>query len=457
MIKKVTITLTTLLTTLLIISFMSGTYLVNAQEVDENQATAENMLSMLTESEAEVISLFETITGDGGTIPLDASEALQEAQEQHAEAQTFYDEGDYEKCIEKATKALNKYGKAITKATEEPEEPEDPETTEEPEATTTEEVEEETEEPSITAAMKKAENRIKQLEKIATKLAEQGIDVTEATTLLMDAKAILETIIEDPEGAEELLSEANGLIGEATSMLKQNGEPIKEAKIEHFRQQAQHHVEQLAAKMNRFMAKFGSSEENSLMVQTQYGEILAGLEAIDTKDGLKDAVTQLRLLEKETRNVGKGTEVEDLLDEEGFESLKGQLKLESKLDYYQGIVEALDPEDPVRVEVEPLLAQVEGLLGGAETALVEGDEDLADEMLEEAEMVLDDVEDLLGDSVKGNGQGAKPDKEEKDAKVNGKDPKDEETMEEDIEEPNSEEPEDPEDPEETEDPEPETT
>jgi hypothetical protein len=117
MIKKVMITLTSLLVTILLTSFMGGTYLVNAQEVDENQVTAENMLSTLTESEAEVISLFETITGDGGTIPEDASEALQEAQEQHVEAQTSYDEGDYEKCIEKATKALNNYGKAITEAT----------------------------------------------------------------------------------------------------------------------------------------------------------------------------------------------------------------------------------------------------------------------------------------------------------------------------------------------------
>ena len=466
MIKKVMITLTSLLVTILLTSFMGGTYLVNAQEVDENQVTAENMLSTLTESEAEVISLFETITGDGGTIPEDATEALQEAQEQHAEAQTLYDEGDYEKCIEKATKALNNYGKAINEATpEEPEEqePEDPEApeehedSEEPEDMATEQVEEETEKIiGINTAIEKAGNRITKLEKIAAKLADQEIDVAEATALLEEAREILETIsLEDSEGAEELLSEANALIGEATSLLKKNGEPIKEAKIEHFRKQALHHVEQLQTKMNRFMNKFGSAEETSSMVQTQYGEILAGLEGIDIKDGLKEAVTQLRLLEKETRNVGKGTEVEELLGEEGFESLKGQLKLESKLDYYQGIVEALDAEDPVRVEVEPLLVQVMELLGGAETALVEGNADQADEMVEEAEIILDDVEDLLGDYVKGNSKGPKSDNEAKDAKLNGKGHKDEETIEETTEEP--EEPEDSDDPEEPEDTETDTT
>jgi ElaB/YqjD/DUF883 family membrane-anchored ribosome-binding protein len=314
----------------------------------------------------------------------------------------------------------------------------------------TEQVEEETEKIiGINTAIEKAGNRITKLEKIAAKLADQEVDVTEATTLLEEAKAKLETIsLEDLEGAEELLSEANALIGEATSLLKKNGEPIKEAKIEHFRQQAQHHVEQLQTKMNRFMNKFGSSEETSSMVQTQYGEILAGLIGIDTKDGLKEAVTQLRLLEKETRNVGKGTEVEELLGEEGFESIKGQLKLETKLEYYRGIVEALDAEDPVRVEVEPLLVQVEELLGGAETALVEGNEDQADEMIEEAEIILDDVEDLLGDYVKGNSKGPKSDKEVKDIQLNGKGHKDEETIEETTEEPkDSDDPEEPEDPE----------
>ena len=431
--KIMMIILTTLFTSILLTSVMGGTYLVRAQ-VDENQATAENMLSMLTESQAESTSIFETITGDGGTIPEDAAEALLEAQEQHAEAQTLYDEGDYEKCIEKATKALNQYGKAITEATKK--EYEDSET---PETTTTE-IEEETEElVGISVVIQKAENRIKQIEKIAAKQKDLEIDVTEATKLLEEARSILDTIsLEDPQGAEEKLSEVNELIGEATVLLKKNGEPIKEAKVEHFRQQAIHQIEQLQVKMARFMNRFGSSEITLMTVQTQYEDILAELTAIDTHDGLKEAVTQLRLLEKETRNVGKNTEVEELLGEEGFEALKGQLKLESRLEYFQGIVETLDSEDPVRAEAEQLLVQVEELLGEAETALADGNEDQADEMVEDAEAILEQVEDLLGDYVKGAGNGVKPDKEVKDSKENGKGPKDENTIE-DIEEPEVEE------------------
>ena len=441
--------LTLIMMTLLTASALGGAVFAHAQEVevDENMVAAENMLSILTESEAEVTSLFEQIINDGGEVPEDAAEALLEAQELHAEAQGLYDEDSYEETVEKATEALNKYGKAITEAT--PEEPEDPE---EPETMTTEE-QEETEKTEnmidITTAIEKARKRITKLDEIATKLTEQGIDVSEANAKLIEASEILDSILlEDTEGAEELLSDANSLIGEATGMLKSNGEPIKEEKIELFRNQAMHHVEQLNIKMLRFLEKFGSSEGDSLLMQAQYGEIFAGLGAIDTKDGLKAAVTQLKWLEKEKRNVGKGTPVEELLGEDTFESIDDQTKMESKLEYYWGIVNEMDDEDPVKAEALVLLSQVEGLLVGAETALVEGDEDLADEMEEEAEEILENIDDLVGSSDKG--KGSKPTNDTKGAKSNGNGHnKDDEPIEETIEGQEPEEPEDPEDPEES--------
>ena len=58
--KKVIVILTALLATLLATSFMGEAYHVKAQEVDENQIAAENLLSLLSESKSEVTSLFET-------------------------------------------------------------------------------------------------------------------------------------------------------------------------------------------------------------------------------------------------------------------------------------------------------------------------------------------------------------------------------------------------------------
>jgi len=432
--------LSLIMMTLLTASALGGAVFAHAQEVevDENMVAAENLLSMLSERESAVTSLFEQIVGEGGEVPEDAAEALLEAQELHAEAQGLYDEGSYEESLEKATDALNKYGKAITEAT--PEEPEDPE---EPETMTTEEQEETEKMVGLFTAIEKARKRITNLDEIANKLIEQGIDVSEAKAKLFDAGLILDSILlEDIEGAEEQLFEANSLIGEATGMLKSNGEPIKEEKIELFRTQAMHHMEQLNIKMLRFLDKFGSSEEDSLLMQAKYGEISKGLSAIDTKDGLKAAVTQLKWLEKEKRNVGKGTEVEELLGEDTFESIDDQTKMESKLEYYWEIVNAMDDEDPVRAEVLVFLSQVEDLLVGAETALVEGDEDLADEKTEEAEEILEIIDDLVGSSGKGKGKGSKQNNATKGAKSNGNGHnKDDEPIEETIE---GQEPEDPE-------------
>jgi len=186
-------------------------------------------------------------------------------------------------------------------------------------------------------------------------------------------------------------------------------------------------------------------------MQAKYGEIFTGLGAIDTKDGLKAAVTQLKSFEKDKRNVGKGTEVEALLGEDTFESIDDQTKLESKLEYYWEIVNEMDDDDPVKADALVLLSQVEDLLAGAETALVDGDEDLADEKEEEAEEKLENIDDLVGSSDKGKGKGSKPTNDTKGAKSNGKGHnKDDEPIDETIEGQEPEEPEDPEDPEEPE-------
>ena len=154
--NKKLIILTTLLATIFAASFMGGAPIVYAQEVDEDQVAAETMLSLLTDSEAEVTSLFETIIGDGGTVPEDATDALIDAQELHAEAQTLYELGDYEESIEKATEALNKYGEALTEAT--PEEPEILEVVETIEII------------DLSAAIDLTKDRLEQLEEIARQL-----------------------------------------------------------------------------------------------------------------------------------------------------------------------------------------------------------------------------------------------------------------------------------------------
>ena len=143
--------------TLLITSILGGAVTAYAQEVGENQVAAENLLSILMNSESEVKSLFETIVGDGGEVPEVATEALIKAQKLHADALGHYDEGRYEECVEKSTEAINKYGEALTEATPE-----------EPEVMITHEETVETEKMTgLTTAIEKTRKRIIKLEKNA--------------------------------------------------------------------------------------------------------------------------------------------------------------------------------------------------------------------------------------------------------------------------------------------------
>ena len=70
--------------TLLTASALGGAVFAHAQEVevDENMVAAENLLSVLSERESAVTSLFEQIVNDGGEVPENAHEAFEEAHQQ---------------------------------------------------------------------------------------------------------------------------------------------------------------------------------------------------------------------------------------------------------------------------------------------------------------------------------------------------------------------------------------
>ena len=386
--------LTLILMTLLTVSALGGV-MAYAQVVDENMVAAETLLSLLEASEGEVTSLFETIVNDGGIVPEDAQEALEEAQQLRAEAQGLFDEGSYLECVEKATEALNKYGEAITEAT--PEEPEEM-------GTQVELVEEETEKMVVlTTAIEKARARIVKLEEIADNLDALSIDTEDARLLLVEAEGILDDIpenilLEDVDEVEDMLSEAKSLIGEATGILKNKGEPKKQEKIQHFIAQTKHHVGQLEKKMNKILAKMGSSEENVLKLQTQFGGVFTELEGIDTKDGLKEAVTQLKWLVKETKQIGKGDDDEEsLFEDETIEAINSQTEMETLIEKYRVQVMELEAGEE-QDELLAMLIETEELLAQAEDALISGDEDLAEELSDEAEDILDAFDDMFDEA-----------------------------------------------------------
>jgi hypothetical protein len=408
--KKIMITLATLLATLMATSFMGGDQLVYAQEVDENMVAAESLLSMLTDSEAEVTSIFESIIGEGGEVPEEATDAYNDAQELHQEAQELFDEELYEESLEKATEALNKYGEAITIATPEPEEMTPLE----------EEIQVETDKlTGLFRAVANARDKLSKLDTIVMALESQGIEGTDVTPLFEEIENELvafEADLNNPEIDKSTLNfgQVNSKITHLINEIRKMGKPIKTQKFENFQLQYTQRVSQLEKKMNKILAKMGSSEENMLMLQSQFGQINEQIEGIDTDD-FKEAVKELKKWVKETKKVSKNKEIEEQIGEDGLESINEQIEIEIKLQYYMGLLDEMEDDDPMKAEILDLITIIQGLIDDAETALVDEDEGLADSKMTEAKDKLDELDDLMGNG-KGKNKG-KPEKEPKVKKV----------------------------------------
>lgn len=379
-------TITALLIMLLATSAAAGISFAAVENTGTPQQAAETLLGVLKDSRAEVTILFDAIVEGGGEVPEDAQEALDEADELRDEAQSLYDAGDYEDSIEKATKALNKYGKAASLALK---------TNEDDET----EAEEEDDAYKLLAGYEKAVDRLERLKTIAGELTAQGIDTSEADAIILEVEDSLSHLEEaldqgDLEAAESLLGEVNGTLGKLTATLQILSKPKKKEKMEHFIDQTRHRVQQLETKMLRILAKYGLSEEDEQAISDEFQAIIAGLDDIDVdRDDLGDAVDSLKGLVKETNRVGKDKDVE----EDVVDDINMLNKHESKLNRYRERIRELEGLGAPTDELLGLLNEAEGLLSQANDEMDAGNKEAAKGLIDDADDVLDELDDMIDD------------------------------------------------------------
>lgn len=368
----------------------TGLDLIPVQAKGPRDQSAETMLGLLEQSNAEVTALFDSITAAGGQVPENAQEQLQEAIQLQAEAQAHYDAGEYEECIEKATDALNVYGKAASKANEAEDE--------EDEGTEDNETEKNL---GLFTAVDRARAYLEKLRSIATDLESQGIDVTEAKSLLDQAEAALNSAEDalnqgDFEAAEGLLEEARSLMGQATGDLRSLSEPKKKEKIEHFVNQTMIRVRQLEVKMLRILSKYGVSEEDTQALTAEFQAMIAALEGVDVdRDDLDDVVDQLKGLVKESHEFGKG---HDEVEDETIKRLKDVSNLEAKLNRYRERLRELEQLGYGTGNMTGIYTEAEGLLSEAMVKLEAGDREATEDLIDQIDEMLDDIDDMIDDA-----------------------------------------------------------
>jgi chromosome segregation ATPase len=390
--KTVKKTITALLIMLLATSTAGGLSFAAAEDPETPQQTAETLLTVLDTRRAEVLALFDSIVEGGGEVPEDAQESFDEADGLRDEAQALYDAGDYEEAIEEATEAINKYGEATSLAME----------TDEDEGTEPEEDEDEDDGYGVIAGYEKAVDRLEKLKAIAEALEAQGMDVSEADALILEAEDSLSQLEEalnqgDLGAAGSLLGESNGTLGKLTAALKTIGKPKKKEKMEHFINQTRHRVQQLETKMLRILAKYGLTEEDEQAIKAEFQAMIAGLDDIDVdRDDLGETVNSLKRLVKETNRVGKGKDV----DEEVVDKIKKLNKHESNLNRYRERITELEGLGAPTDELLGLLNEAEGLLSQADDEMNAGNKDAAEDLIDEADAILDTLDDMIDDLEK---------------------------------------------------------
>ena len=372
----------------------TGLNLTIVQAKRPSNQSAETMLGLLEQSHAEVTALFDSITAAGGQVPENAQEQLQEAIQLQTEAQAHYDAGEYEECIEKATDALNAYGKAASKANEAEDEVED----EEDEGTEDNETEKNL---GLFTAVDRARAYLEKLRSITTDLESQGINVTEATDLLDQAEAALNSAENELnqgnfDAAEALLEEARSLMGQATGDLHRLSEPKRKEKTEHFINQTMIRVRQLEEKMLRILSKYNVSEEDTQALTAEFQAMTAALEDMDVdRDDMDDVVHNLKGLVKGSHEIGKGYhEVED----ETVERLKDVSNLEAKLNRYQERLRELEQLGYGTGNMTEIYTEAEGLLSEAMVKLEAGDREGAESLIDQVDEMLDDIDDMIDEA-----------------------------------------------------------
>jgi tetratricopeptide (TPR) repeat protein len=364
----------------LLASSATGLGIIPAQVVEPRSQAAETLLSVLENTHGRVSAIFDSVSAEGGQAPLEAQEQLQEAIRLQEEAQTHFAAGEYEQCIEKATQALNAYGKATAKlhvGEEDNEEPEDEKT----EANL-----------GLFTAVEKAREYLEKLRSIASDLESQGVDVTEAVGLLDQAEAALDSA----EGelnlgnfveAEGLLEEARSLMGQATGELRSLSQPKRKEKAERFINQTTIRFRQLEEKMLQILSKYNVSEEDTQALTTEFQAMKAALENMDVdKEGLGNVVDRLKGLVKESREIGRDRED---VEKETLDRLYDLDKLEARLNRYRERIRELERLGNSTEELTGLLQEAESLITEATNKLGEGDKEAAERLTNEAESLLD--------------------------------------------------------------------
>ena len=382
--KSIKTPFTMLLISLLLTTVARDTGLTCAKTEDTSHNVAETLLDLLKVSCEEVNALFRSIP-NGSDITNDLVEALAEAETLHEEAKAYFEAGEYDQAIDRATKAMNLYGKVASKIYEiqgkDEEQNEDDET-------------EETVEPvELYSYYEKSLDRLERFKEITYELENQGVEVSEILTLILKTESSLADMKEklehgDFEEVESIHTVVEDALEEVEGGLQSQSHEKRKEKAERFIDQTRQRVQQLETKYDKVLDKHDVSDDDIGGIHEEFQEIFSALDEAEKDiddDELDEAIEQLKDTVKELKDVGKDQEG---LEDELVENLNNLNEQDFILKTYLDRIRMLEGLGIDTVELDDLLEKIERLLVDANKKINEGKN-------EDAEILIDDSDDLL--------------------------------------------------------------
>ena len=389
--KSVKTPLTMLLISLLLTTVARDTGLTCAKTEDTSHHVAETLLDLLKVSCEEVNALFLSLS-NGSDITDDLVEAFAEAETLHEEAQAYFEVGEYDQAIDRATKAMNLYGRVASKIYEiqgkDEEQNEDDET-------------EETFEPvELYSYYEKSLDRLERFKEITNEIENQEVEVSETLALILETESSLADMKEklehgDFEKAESMHRVVEDALEEVEGGLQSQSHEKRKEKAEHFIDQTRQRVQQLETKYDKVLDKHDVSNDETEGIHEEFQEILSALDEAEKDiddDELDEAIEHLITIVKESKDVGKDQEG---LEDELVENLNNLNDQDFILKTYLGRVRMLEGLGVDTVELDDLLGGIGRLLVDANKKINEGKNEDAEILIDDSDDLLDELDDLI--------------------------------------------------------------
>ncbi|HID18802.1 TPA: hypothetical protein EYP27_04610 [Candidatus Bathyarchaeota archaeon] len=357
-------------------------HVVSAQEDEGLRVKADMLIKIANKSRERVEAVFETVA----TIPDEAKSEYEAGVSALGEAERLRDDGEYQQASEKAVEAMRHFKEAfviINKVS--PEKPEKAEVEAEKAM-------------GLKVAISRAEAFKEKIEALADRAEEQGYDVSEVRTKLIEAETRLEAASKALEGGDVDLSarelaKARGLIGEAMGELHKITVKLSSERAEKFVERAEQKLSIVRKKIIEIadrlppqarVAVLKALEEAESSLQKAKSHIKAGRISLAVSDLAKHKAGEGKIFKVLKEEQGEAADILEEIAEIRTETRSLNRKIR--------VLEVMGADVS---RVNDILNEVTGLVSVASTRFEEGNLEDAKAAIDKAERLVEDAEEIL--------------------------------------------------------------